>query len=198
MSAAIALLCFKPSPKWREKIEQTIKNCLCLQASFSDRVVALEILSNFFDERVHRDDSPTTGNMAGRRGKIIGLDSDTAARQPHPTSPQIISTGLVSLLPLVAQNMTDPLTWDEAAKTIAYFGSSVVQEFFERRLSDHSNFDYFQPSVFKFLVENSKRVNDNKIVTILLDKLAIVSSPLFQQNCNNFVGSQTNWHNFVG
>jgi hypothetical protein len=169
MSAAIALLCFKPSPKWREKIEQTIKNCLSLQASFSDRVVALEILSNFFDERVHRDDSPTTGNMAGRRGKIIGLDSDTAARQPHPTSPKIISTGLGSLLPLVAQNMTDPLTWDEAAKTIAYFGSSVVQEFFERRLSDHSNFDYFQPSVFKFLVENSKRVNDNKIVTILLE-----------------------------
>eukprot|EP01050_Picozoa_sp_SAG11_P025926 SAG11_NODE_6026_length_1407_cov_0.714067_3_plen_169_part_01 len=44
----------------------------------------------------------------------------------------------------------------------------MTQAYFEIQLSDESNFDYFQPSVFKFLVENSSRINDNKIVTILL------------------------------
>eukprot|EP01050_Picozoa_sp_SAG11_P025924 SAG11_NODE_6026_length_1407_cov_0.714067_1_plen_205_part_10 len=81
ISAAIALLCFKPSPKWQGAIDKQIYSSLALTANYRDRVDALQTLSNFFDDRKNRDNAPVNNDLMSRSGKVIGIGHENVVKQ---------------------------------------------------------------------------------------------------------------------
>eukprot|EP01051_Picozoa_sp_SAG22_P002513 SAG22_NODE_113_length_19407_cov_214.925161_6_plen_669_part_00 len=164
VSAAIALLHLQPDKGMRARVRDVITRSLALTADPEERRVCLRTLGVALTEKDNAAMALPAG-FSGGGGRMQQID---LSKMPRQRSKLIRSLRLDYVLPMCVQNLTQNGTHEDATKALEKFDSREIQHLFKSIFAQDTHGMYFVPTVFKFLMENSARVEDNEIVNALL------------------------------
>lgn len=162
VAAAIAVLHLQPDKGTRTQVRDVITKSLALTVDPEDRRVCLRTLS------IALTDKNITMAMPAGFGGGGRMQQMDFSKMPRQRSKLIRSLRLDYVLPMCVQNLTHNGSHEDASKTLEKFDSREIQHLFKNILTQDAHGMYFVPTVFKFLTDNSSRVDDNEIVNTLL------------------------------